>query len=181
MSLLPFLMAWYLKENPGLLQSRTNNGDLIIPPLVTERTDLTGIDAFSEENMKELKGRWVLVNVIAHADCNETCKDALHKSKQLLLMMGKDLTRIRRLAVVFNPISNEQANAWWRDDARLLKAKPNDELKSKLTALKSGPLPDGVLLLMDPFGNLMMQYEPGFDPYKVKSDLKKLLNISQIG
>ena len=34
---------------------------------------------------------------------------------------------------------------------------------------------------MDPMGNLMMQYEPGFDPYKVKSDLMHLLRISQIG
>lgn len=35
--------------------------------------------------------------------------------------------------------------------------------------------------LMDPLGNIMMQYESGFDPYKVKSDLHKLLKISQIG
>jgi hypothetical protein len=34
---------------------------------------------------------------------------------------------------------------------------------------------------MDPLGNLMMQYDPGFDPYDVKKDLKKLLKISQIG
>jgi hypothetical protein len=26
-----------------------------------------------------------------------------------------------------------------------------------------------------------MQYDPGFDPYKVKSDLVHLLRISQIG
>jgi hypothetical protein len=34
---------------------------------------------------------------------------------------------------------------------------------------------------MDPLGNLMMKYAPGFDPYKVRNDLSKLLRISQIG
>jgi hypothetical protein len=42
-------------------------------------------------------------------------------------------------------------------------------------------LTSGMLILMDPLGNLMMQYKAGFDPYAVKSDLKKLLRISQIG
>jgi len=38
-----------------------------------------------------------------------------------------------------------------------------------------------MLLLIDPQGNVMMRYEPGFDPYKVKNDLLHLLKISQIG
>jgi hypothetical protein len=38
-----------------------------------------------------------------------------------------------------------------------------------------------MLLLIDPLGNIMMQYEPGFDPYKVKNDLMHLLRASQIG
>jgi hypothetical protein len=42
-------------------------------------------------------------------------------------------------------------------------------------------VPDGMLFLIDPLGNLMMQYEPGFNTYKVKDDLMHLLRISQIG
>jgi len=73
------------------------------------------------------------------------------------------------------------AQAWWKDDLRLLRAKPAKELLEKLNKIADSTIPEGMLLLMDPLGNLMMQYEPGFDPYKVKSDLKKLLKISQIG
>ncbi len=51
----------------------------------------------------------------------------------------------------------------------------------KSSAIQKSTVPDGLLLLMDPLGNLMMRYAPGFDPYKVKDDLKKLLAVSQIG
>jgi hypothetical protein len=54
-------------------------------------------------------------------------------------------------------------------------------LVQKLKKIRNTDIPEGMLFLMDPFGNLMMQYEPGFDPYKVKKDLGKLLRISQIG
>ena len=181
MSVIPFLIAWYLKENPEFLAARTNNGELIIPPIVTERTDLTGFDSFSKENLKELNGHWVLMNVVPNDDCDDVCQEAIYKSKQLLLMMNKDLTRIRRVALIFKTIPEDKAKAWWRDDTRLLRATPNQALQAKLNAIKPTPIADGMLLLMDPFGNVMMHYEPGFDPYKVKSDLKKLLNFSQIG
>ena len=58
MSIIPFLIAWGLKENPQLLKGKTNNGQLVIPPLTTERKDLTGFDEFSTENMSELAGHW---------------------------------------------------------------------------------------------------------------------------
>jgi hypothetical protein len=50
-----------------------------------------------------------------------------------------------------------------------------------LRQVKPGGMPDGMLFLLDPLGNLMMYYEPGFDPYDVVHDLKKLLTVSQIG
>jgi hypothetical protein len=63
----------------------------------------------------------------------------------------------------------------------LIKLKPSVGLLKKITDLRSGNIPDGMLLLIDPLGNIMMQYEPGFDPYKVKNDLMHLLRASQIG
>ena len=181
MSIIPFCVAWFLKENPDMLTSRTNNGELIIPPIVTARTDLNGFDDFSRKNLKELNGRWVLINVVPGDDCDAFCQEAIYKSKQLLLMMSKDLVRIRRVVLLFQNVADAKAGAWWREDTRLLRARPSQALLAKLNEIRQAPIADGMLLLMDPFGNVMMYYEPGFDPYKVKSDLKKLLNISQIG
>ncbi|MCK9619299.1 MAG: hypothetical protein M0R47_02060 [Methylobacter sp.] len=181
MSIIPFLIAWGLKENPRLLNGQTNNGQLITPPLTTERSDLAGFDQFSADNMTELTGHWLLVNVIPNDDCNESCVEAIHKTKQIRLMLNKELTRTRRAVMVLKDVAPETASKWWQDDQTLLKVKPNDALIKKLSLLRQGNIPDGMLLLMDPLGNLMMQYEPGFDPYDVKSDLMHLLRISQIG
>ena len=40
---------------------------------------------------------------------------------------------------------------------------------------------ESALLLMDPQGNLVLYYPPGFDPYGLVKDLKHLLKVSQIG
>lgn len=181
MSVIPFLIAWGLKENPQLLNGQTNHGQLITPLMTTERSDLSGFDSFSTENMAELSGHWLLVNVIPNSECSEACVDAIHKTRQIRLMLNKELTRTRRIVVVLKDVAPETAGKWWEDDKTLLRVKPNDAVAKKLTAISQGNIPDGMLLLMDPLGNLMMQYEPGFDPYDVKSDLMHLLRISQIG
>lgn len=181
MSFIPFGIAWMMISNPQWLSAPTNRGQLVIPPVTTERSELTGFDRFSTENLDELSGRWVMVNVIPGQTCDDACLDAIYKTRQLRLMMSKDLTRIRRVVLIFDQIRQNIAAEWWKGDVRLLRAKPDKTLVEKLKKIRSGEVPDGMLFIMDPFGNLMMQYEPGFDPYDVKADLKKLLRISQIG
>jgi hypothetical protein len=181
MTIIPFSTAWLLGGKASFIKGQVNNGLLITPVITTERNDLIGIDAFSADNLGELEGRWVMLNVVPDVDCNESCLDAVHKTKQLLLMMGKDLIRIRRSVVFFKEVKPESINRWFQEDKVLLKVKPNLGLSQKIVKIRGGQIPDGMLLIMDPLGNLMMQYEPGFDPYKVKSDLMHLLRISQIG
>lgn len=181
MSVIPFGIAWYMSNDTSWMAGGTNNGQLITPPVTTERNEFIGHDKFSTENLKELPGHWVLLNVIANSDCNAVCQQAIHKTKQLRLMMNKDLTRIRRAVLIVPEVNVEVAKQWWKEDARLLKIKPSGSLAAKLKAIRGADVPEGMLFLMDPLGNIMMQYEPKFDPYKVKRDLKKLLRISQIG
>ncbi|MGZ8190552.1 MAG: hypothetical protein ACXWTS_04915 [Methylococcaceae bacterium] len=228
MSIIPFLIAWGLKENPVILKSSINNGQLITPPVTTERTDFNGFDAFSTENMVELPGHWLIINVITKENCNEACMDALLKTRQIRLMLNKELPRVRRIVILFKEIPEEVASQWWLKDTLLwrlrqtenkddnalflslireenklndtlvsrlvgkenrqfalkpdlIRVKPTEALTKKIAEIRKGNLPDGMLFLMDPLGNLMMQYEPGFDPYKVKGDLMHLLRISQIG
>ncbi len=76
-------------------------------------------------------------------------------------------------------IGNEDRATALKSD--LIKIKPSESLLKKITAIRSGNIPDGMLFLIDPLGNIMMQYESGFDPYKVKNDLMHLLRASQIG
>ncbi len=228
MTIIPFLIAWGLKEYPELVKGRTNRGQLIIPPISTERSDFTGFDQFSVENMGELAGHWLIVNVIPNIGCNEICLDALLKTKQLRLMLNKELPRTRRVVIVFKEPPIEMASQWWLKDtllwklhrtenkednalflsllreenkmdsalveklignenrqfalsSELIRVKPSSGLAKKIADIRGGKVPDGMLFLIDPLGNLMMQYEPGFNTYKVKDDLMHLLRISQIG
>ncbi len=181
MSVIPFLIAWALTLDTEWLKKGTNYGVLLTPPLTTQSSDLIGLDAFSSDNMNQLTGHWVLIHLIDKGECGEICQSALHATKQLRLMMNKDLTRIRRLAIVMEPVETQKAAQWWAEDTRLLRAYATESFKTRLSSINSQGFREGSLYLMDPLGNMMMRYEPGFDPYKVKSDLQKLLRISQIG
>ncbi|RIZ71091.1 MAG: hypothetical protein D0530_05485 [Methylococcales bacterium] len=229
LAIIPFLIAWGLEKHPGFVKGTTNSGQLIIPPVITERTDFTGFDSFSSKNLVELAGHWLIVNVIPEKACNEICLDALIKSKQLRLMLNKELPRTRRVVIIFKEPAIAEVNQWWlkdtllsrlhrtknpADDALflsllreenklddaliekliggedkefalnsdLIRVKPSIELIKKLTDIRQGKvISDGMLFLMDPLGNLMMQYDSGFNTYKVKEDLMHLLKISQIG
>lgn len=181
MTIIPFLIAWGFRENPELLKGRTNKGQLITPIVTTERSDFTGFDQFTRDNMAELPGHWLMMTVIPAGECKQVCLDAIYKTKQIQLMLNKELTRTRRVVLVLKDVAAETAAPWWRDDTRLLRVKPSVGIVSKLTEIRQGNVPEGMLFIMDPLGNLMMQYEPGFDPYEVKNDLMHLLRISQIG
>lgn len=180
-SVVPFMIAWVLKGNPLFIEGRINKGQLIEPVITTERGDLVGIDPFSADNIKELQGHWIMLNMVAGDDCDPPCREAIYKTKQLLLMMNKDLTRIRRTVLFFGAVNPDKIQSWLHDDKVLLRTKPSENLVKKLLERQRGLNSDGALLLMDPLGNIMMHYPPGFDPYKVKSDLSHLLRISQIG
>jgi len=181
MTVIPFLIAWYLAKNTEWTGAGTNKGELIIPPVTTERSELIGFDSFSQQNMGELVEHWVLINIIPGAECDQVCLDDLHKTRQVRLMMSKDLTRIRRVVVLLKPVDKKVAASWWKEDTRLLRAIPTQSMVTKIKRIMKNNLADKGLLLMDPLGNIMMQYKPGFDPYDVKKDLTQLLKVSQIG
>ena len=88
MSALPIVLAFIFQQHPELLRSGTNNGQLITPPITTSSSDFIGFDNFSNDNLKELSGHWLLATVMPTEHCNEQCLDALLKVKQLRLMLG---------------------------------------------------------------------------------------------
>ncbi len=183
MSIVPLLIAGILAKNPSLLERNpTNRGQLIQPVITTERNDFQGFDSFTTDNLGELSSHWLIVNVIPQKICESLCLEAIYKSRQLRLMLNKELVRTRRVVILMdNSTDMSVAAQWWRDDVDLLRIKPSLVLKEKLNTLHNGTFPEGALLLIDPLGNVMMQYAPDFNTYDVKSDLMQLLKISQIG
>ena len=178
---LPFLRAWVLMQNPQWITSQSNYGTLVVPLVTTDRDQFQGADLFSRQNIKELEGHWVLMNLVLDKGCLEVCQKAIHSSKQIRLMMNKDLVRLRRLVVVPDHFDTKKFGDWWQQDDRLLKVLVDEAMKEKLKRIIGANRQEGVLMVMDPLGNIMLFYPFGFDPYGVQKDLKKILRASQIG
>lgn len=178
---LPLFGAWLVFSNPQWISGATNYGRLIVPVVKLDRTLFIGLDKVSQYNIDQLKGRWVLVHFITGTVCGLPCLEALHKTKQVRLMLNQDLMRVRRLLVGGDADSSSRVSTPLDNEGTLLRVRADESFIARISAVLGGPLDEGMLFLMDPLGNLMMWYPSGFDPYHVKKDMKKLLNVSQIG
>lgn len=179
--LAPVLVAWLIYKNPEWLTNKANYGTLITPAFKIDPALLTGADSFSRNNVNEYTGRWVMMHLIASERCDIACSTVVNATKHIRLMLNKDLLRVRRIVVVSDKMAGDEAQSIWADDPTLLRFTAGSELFDQVANLISKPVTNGILFLVDPLSNLMMWYKPGFDPYGVKKDMKKLLDVSQIG
>ncbi len=181
--IIPFSFAWYLAKNPHLIQDRqkTNKGHLITPARTIDYELFFQTPVVGVENLPEIKGHWVIVQIVNSPVCNESCKLTLQQTEKVRLLMSKDIPRVRRLLLLSPeavPDSTQEiANLY----PTLLMTGLSGDLRQRLEEAVGGPLRDGMVLLLDPMSNVMMWYEPGTDPYDILRDMQRLLRISQIG
>jgi hypothetical protein len=121
------------------------------------------------------------VQIAAGPACNDLCKETAYKTGQLRLMLNKEISRVRRLLLLPGQADAAAVKELAASDPTLLIAGLPETLRQRLQEAVGAPLADGMMLLMDPFANVMMWYEPGFDPYGALRDLQRLLKVSQIG
>jgi hypothetical protein len=179
----PFAIAWYLAKNPQLVEGRqkSNYGHLITPARPFEYAEFFQNPITPAETLTEIKGHWVLVQVAGNSACDELCKETAYKTGQLRLMLNKEISRVRRLLLLPGQADAAAVRELTASDPTLLIAGLPETLHQRLQEAVGVPLDDGMMLLMDPFANVMMWYEPGFDPYGALRDLQRLLKVSQIG
>lgn len=179
LTIVPMLLAWYYASHPELISKRSNYGRLIVPPVPIDRSELTALPA-SPAPISDLEGHWVLIQ-IGSEGCGTSCIETLHKTHQSRLMLNKEISRVRRMVVLpedktgWIPSTEDQ-----QDESLLIVAVKAETLK-KMAGAAGEPLREDALLLMDPLGNLMLDYPAGFDPYGLVKDLRHLLKVSQIG
>lgn len=178
-SFTPFGLAWLVAQHPDWIGKHSNYGHLILPPRVLNYDELFAHPISSPASLAELKGRWVMVHV-ATGPCSQTCADALHKTHQVRLMTNKEIARLKRLLLVPQTANPNDYAAQLQDDNLVVAAVPDSLVQTLTQAVGQAP-GEGAILLLDPFANLMLWYENGFDPYGLLKDLKHLLKASQIG
>ena len=182
-SIIPFGFAWYLAKNPQLIRDRqtTNYGHLITP------AKMVGYDLFLQspvngvENLAEIKGHWVMVQVVNRPVCDDPCKETLQRTEKVRALMSKDIPRVRRLLLFPGNADAQSAQEIATLYPNLLITGMSEALLQRLQEAVGGPLADGTVVLLDPLTNAMMWYAPGSDPLGILRDLQRLLRISQIG
>ncbi len=158
MFMVPVMVAIYLNSNltewrPGSLNVR---GTLIEPvvPIVS---------AVSLKDAPWQEDRWSML-VDASKGCNTACQDAMSSVDQVHHALGRLTSKIQRVVLVESEQLIDSPEGYVRLSAAGL-----------LDQLLSIEHQNAAVYLIDPFGNLMMRYDQGFDPTGLRKDLQRLL------
>lgn len=171
--LAPFVasfIAYYVYQPDG----RVNYGELMDGKRLPEVSlRLTDGNAFS---FKQLEGKWLFVTV-DDAACDAYCEKKLWQIRQVRKTQGKYPERIERVWLVTGggkpaaKLGVEFDGTWMVDarDGALLDALPYKQERRDH------------IYLVDPLGNLVLQYPRDANPSRMKKDLDRLLKVSRIG
>ncbi|MGI4859806.1 MAG: SCO family protein [Janthinobacterium lividum] len=156
----------------------TNYGSLIAPQRPLPSTLALRNDAGQVVAMPTLKGKWLMLSVDASA-CDGRCLQKLYYMRQVRLTQNTERDRVQVV--------------WLRTDDRPVPQKIRDAYGdaqfyvADAAALGAWLRPargDSIerhIYLVDPNGNLMMQFPDDPDPSRIKQDLTRLLKWSGIG
>lgn len=179
----PLVLSWFVFNYTDYMEMRgtSNRGELIQPP--RQLGDLALIDPFDEERKDSLFNKWSLVYVAN--SCDETCMKSVYLIRQIHARMDKHSLRVQRV-LLLTAESVDTLKGKLRDYAgqQLIN---NETINVEQTVNKfkladsDKPLDANRLYIVDPLGNLMMNYKPGTNPGDIYKDLKKLLRGSRIG
>lgn len=171
---LMFYTGWL---NPA---GHTNQGQLIQPPVPVASLNL---ETLSGEPLAErfaagpADPQWLMV--VAAGECGRSCEELLYLARQANIALGKNASRVSRAAVV-GSITGDLA-ARWPTEYRLMERLRPISGTTPDWPLGISPENEPRLLLVDPFGNVMMHYGPENSGQDMLKDLKHLLKLSQVG
>ncbi|MFN2308291.1 MAG: SCO family protein [Gammaproteobacteria bacterium] len=171
---LPLGVAWLLNFGGEWVPGATvNHGTLVQPVRPVDTVDL--VDAAGAALEPDLfRGEWTLVYRLA-GECDAVCHQVLYVLRQVRLAQGKNIDRVRRLLL----LDAVQTPPWVGEVQThypgLHIAHPN-----RAGGADRFPAP-GRIYLVDPLGNLMMEYAPDAEPRGLIKDLERLLRISYVG
>lgn len=169
-----YYTGWF---NPS---DHSNRGVLLQPPAGIAQMHLQGsegealADRFGPEVVDP---EWLLM--VVSADCGAACEDLLYRTRQVNIAIGKNANRVNRSAWL-GSVPGDLA-ARWDDEYPAME-------RLSIAGDQAPQWPAGVvpeqeprILLVDPFGNVIMHYGSEHTGKDMLEDLKHLLKLSQIG
>ena len=149
------------------------HGVLLLPPPILPM----GVMVLPDGATADFGGKWSLLYV-GRGDCDDPCKDALYRTRQVRRALGKEMSRVQRFFIATSGAPN--AGFLAADHPGLLVLP--DGLSSRDAVLATlGKFSEGDVFIADPRGNVVLRFPPGTAMKDMHEDLKLLLKASQIG
>ena len=167
----------------ALPTGKTNKGNLLLPPMVL--SEQSAISSLLSDDIKK-EGLWVLM-LTGTGECVDVCLERLHTLRQVNVAMGRELSRVGRFYVGDMTDNDQQVVLSDYPKLKFYNASASAlEILEQRAVEKSGLKPESIesnwnVWLIDPLGNVVLQYGLENDGYDMIGDLKKLLKLSNIG
>jgi len=174
-----FVLPFTIAATLHLLNVRPSGksyGELIMPPVALNIPALKDAQGKSVNWQK----KWNIV-MIDRAGCNDACQATAHLLGNVRLSLDKDTKRVQQILLL--PIevkANAIASMQEKNPDLIILAGSNETTMQLASKLESLAKPQAICLV-DPLGNLMMQYPQNFEPKGLRSDLVRLLKNSWVG
>jgi hypothetical protein len=158
--------------HPG---GHVNKGELVQParPLPVAALPLA---SGGETDAQVLRRKWTMLYVQRGA-CEQNCLRHLYDTRQVRTALDREMNRVQRMFIADAECCDTQKLRDIHPDLIVVRAGPAVQ---PLLALLPAANSDSIYLI-DPLGNLMMFYEPDSKPKGLLEDMKRLLQLSQIG
>ncbi|MBL8200921.1 MAG: SCO family protein [Chromatiales bacterium] len=141
------------------------------------RTLPTGTMILPDGATADFGGKWSLLYV-GRGDCDDACKEALYRTRQVRRALGKEASRVQRIFISTSGAPNAGFVA--ADHPGLLVLP--DGLAARDAVLATlGEFAEGDVFIADPLGNVVLRFPPGTAMKDMHQDLALLLKASQIG
>lgn len=183
-ALAPIVAAFVVYYNPQWWPDEASNYGTLLQPQrpAPEPAELALATLDGRPfDLRSLRGKWVLMSA-DQAECPESCARKLFVARNSHASQGKNVDRVARVWFITDdaPVPDKVLEAY--KGTVMVRVRP-EQLSRFLLANEAA---DAAALrapiwLMDPLGNLMLQFPAEADGVQVRKDLSKLLYNSRIG
>lgn len=158
----------------------TNNGVLLQPVAPVASLNLqtsSGTPLAARFGPEQADSEWLMM--VAADECGSQCEELLYLARQVNIALGKNANRVSRAAALGSVPPDLQAR-WPQEYSSMERLVP---MEGQSPDWPAGVTPSEAprILLVDPFGNVMMHYGTEHTGKDMLEDLKHLLKLSQIG